>query len=161
MKTFVLIQRENQQHPFWWEKEGEGLFRNISGGFIYAQLDKYEILQEVAAESFEELDWTITRFGKVKGYINGWLSPSGDWFPCCEEDHDDVAQFIIKKDSVEMEEQGWSKVSAGEAFSPYSLKLRIDRPFTEMQKAFLRRHEISFFDDDNVDREAVKSIDGF
>lgn len=140
MKTFVLIRLKNAKHPSWWERQG-GILRNVNGGYFSFPEEECRILKAVAAEGFDGLDWSETKLGKVEGYSNGWLSPSGDWYSCYPEDCENVAQFILKKSPEMLRGQGWCKVLGGEVFSGY-------QPGTEKeccsveQRAFFEKHGI-------------------
>ncbi|MFA5025118.1 MAG: hypothetical protein WC503_01225 [Candidatus Shapirobacteria bacterium] len=58
--------------------------------------------------------------------LNGWLSPSGEFFECAPLHHVVIIEHIIRKPSYEAEKTGWLKIVDGHV-------LNVDRPPNEYQ----------------------------
>lgn len=56
------------------------------------------------------LDWTDTKLVD-NSYRTGWLSPDGNFFGCAYYLHSLQAKFILKKTELELENEGWCRIS--------------------------------------------------
>jgi len=97
----------------WWEISGNKVI-NENGG--WHDFYKDENSQIVEAESFDDL---YKKLGKdyfsyliKKDSLYGWLSPSGEWFPCSYADHKDLAELYLGMNEKLLETSGWAKVTA-------------------------------------------------
>ena len=73
----------------------------------------FDILEEVEANHFDELDYRGTYYdptGKTWNG-NGWISRDGKAYACDWMEHDDVAYYYFKKSIREMESSGWIRVN--------------------------------------------------
>jgi len=87
--------------PCWFE-DGVSRWVNHSGGGFEKSPDKEEIVDECHAEDIFELDWTRTTYNRPDSEI-GWLAPDGRWHGCGSQDHDFVAEMILKMPTREAE----------------------------------------------------------
>lgn len=99
---------EDSIEDIWEESETS----NINGGRCTLGMFYYDIESIVEAESFYNLNYSNTSYDpslkEWKG--NGWLSPSGEIYPCDWMEHDDVAEFYFKKDVTTFEKTGWLRL---------------------------------------------------
>lgn len=111
LQTFVLGRLKFWDHPSWLKVRGDGYLENIGGGRMPND-SSVIVLETVRAVDFWDraLDWKKTGLGQQQGTDAGWLSRSGEWFPCRREDHDLFARMILRKKTPDMEREGWVRV---------------------------------------------------
>ena len=106
-------------HPY--NDSGELVFSNPAGGFLYEHMiAKEDILEVVEVDDWGNLDWSKTteykemmKFNeenKYKNDVDGWLSPSGEFFACKRANHLAFADLIFNKSGIELERVGWATV---------------------------------------------------
>ena len=102
MKFYLLEGNFKGQPGTWYvhgginPKYGE-YWQNICGG----RMPKHKndvIIKEVEAEDWDDLNWKETYLGHLyRDLTEGWLSPTGEFVQAGYMQHEDVADFILKK----------------------------------------------------------------
>lgn len=139
MKKFYLINNEHAAGS--WYLDGGVRFErpcweNSVGGFMFKSNEDI-IAQEAEAEDWYDLDWKVTYLGNFKRDLReGWLSPMGEFVQADYRYHEDVAEMIIRKSSIELEDSGWIKMSTAFDNGYYSTKGRL----TTHQKTWLNKN---------------------
>lgn len=92
----------------WWELRDGMLINRVGGRHSYRE--EYEtILETVTAEDFEDLDWNNTYLNNPKEN-SGWLAPDGTFYGCPSQAHDLCAYLLIKKETKELEDEGYVRI---------------------------------------------------
>jgi hypothetical protein len=47
----------------------------------------------------------------------GWLAPDGTWYGCNYMEHEDIAMFVLRSNSCDLEEQGYVKIYESRFFN--------------------------------------------
>lgn len=125
IKCYDKDSNRNPRYASWWklstnefdengfdENYDEVIIFNDVGGRCTLPYFDFDVDSIVQAESSWDLDWSNTwadpKLRKWEG--NGWLSSSGKLYPCDWMEHDHIAIYFFKKDSIELEQEGWLKV---------------------------------------------------
>lgn len=113
----------------------ESYWVNMVGGmFPKSKCDT--ILDTKVVEDPEELDWSVTGF-LVTDTACGWLSPEGKWYGCTYENHDLIADLILKRPRRELDREGWVKVYGRKSNSPGGYSWECERRLTPEQRNWL------------------------
>lgn len=92
--------------PGWFKKLG-GWWVNTSGGKMPIT-DKEKVLRDAEVEDSYDLDWEPVLIKPGAGA--GWLDRKGNFWECTTEDHDRVAELVLRKSVEELEKTGWVRV---------------------------------------------------
>ena len=65
--------------------------------------------EKTEAESFADLNWYKTMVYNNK-FITGWVSPQGVFYGCDYRCHSLLARFILHKDDITLEKEGYMKI---------------------------------------------------
>lgn len=84
---------------------------NEMGGFHYHTVRVNDEI--VYAESRRDLDHSFLLDPNSE---LGWLAPDGTFYGCAYYAHEDVAYYVLKSTSVELEEKGWVKIYESRLF---------------------------------------------
>jgi hypothetical protein len=144
---FYKISKNNRK-PYWVTKSennyGE-IWINMHGGWCLKN-EKDEIL-EVADYPNKDSFIDCHRKEVYSYLINdnsdlGWLSPDGRFYGCAWAAHEMVAtEYFGKKDSCELESEGWIKVfDSVDSGTPVYAERRV----TEYQRVWLDDHNVKF-----------------
>ena len=115
-KRFVheynILGDNTKEETGWWEINGDYVYNENGGRHTYEPAsDK----PEIEASDFDDLYAKLGKDGFSylldKDSLYGWLSPSGEWFPCKYYDHLALATRYLGKKEEELEDTGWIKVS--------------------------------------------------
>ena len=113
----------------------ESYWVNMVGGMVpKSKCDT--ILDTKVVEDPEELDWSVTGF-LVTDTACGWLSPEGKWYGCTYENHDLIADLILKRPRRELDREGWVKVYGRKSNSPGGYSWECERRLTPEQRNWL------------------------
>lgn len=99
MNSFVKI------NGIWRQFEPET--NKIIGEEGYVEISGFE---RAEASSLSELDWNDTLVLNKK-LRTGWLNPDGEFFGCVPWCHRLQAEIIHQKTEVELEEEGWVRIT--------------------------------------------------
>lgn len=79
--------------------------------------------------------------------FHAWLSPTGELFRVDYWEHEDWAYDYLKKDSIQLEKEGWLKISDSHIVNP-------NFRFNELQK--IKMESLGFVIEEFCDRGVVK-----
>lgn len=121
---FFLVKTDGQEEVLWLRTTGEvdpkdGPEYESAGGYLYSEYE-FEVLEEIEAKSFGELDKTKSSFvipWEPDGLNSGWLDREGIFYGCTIQGHLDQADQVHGHSEGELEEMGWVKISAMEPLS--------------------------------------------
>ena len=90
----------------WWKisEDGTKLINRCGGHHSYTP-NENDIICEV--ESWDDLDYSFLLKDESP---YGWIDRNGRYYGCDYEDHDDIAEYVLKKTSRQLETEGWIKV---------------------------------------------------
>lgn len=115
---------------------------NEMGGF------HYHIIQEdddiIYAESRRDLDHSFLLDPNSE---LGWLAPDGTFYGCAYYDHENVAYYVLKSSSMELEEKGWVKIYESRLFGlgrNYYLGQKPHWKANYMSRNFLTKQQIDW-----------------
>lgn len=101
----------------YWELERHGAIGeevkvyNEMGGFHYHTIRANDEI--VYVESRRDLDHSFLLDPDSE---LGWLAPDGTFYGCAYYAHEDVAYYVLKSTSMELEEKGWVKIYESRLF---------------------------------------------
>jgi hypothetical protein len=113
----------------------ESYWMNMVGGMI-PKGKSDTILDTKIVESYDDLDWSVTGY-LVTDTVCGWLSPEGKWYGCTNENHDLIADLILKRSRRELDRAGWVKVYGRKSNSPGGYSWECERRLTPEQRNWL------------------------
>jgi hypothetical protein len=113
----------------------EGYWMNTVGGMI-PKTKGDTILDTKVVEDHSELDWSVTGY-LITDTDCGWLSPEGKWYGCSFENHDLVADLILKQSRRDLDRAGWVRVSGRKANSPGGYSWDCENRLTPEQRNWL------------------------
>jgi hypothetical protein len=108
---------------------------NTAGGMI-PKGKSDTILDTKIVEDHGELDWSVTGY-LISDTTCGWLSPDGKWYGCDFENHDLIADLILKRSRRELDRAGWVKVYSRKSNSPGGYSWECERRLTPEQRNWL------------------------
>ncbi len=116
MQTFYLVIVAGAKDPDWKvvdERETPVGIRSCwtnknSGYCLFCEDD--EIIAEVEAYDWDDLDWNHLIEGFDDDWSIGWLDRSGRFTPCRSWLHDQVADLIFGLEGNTLETRGWVKL---------------------------------------------------
>ncbi len=91
----------------YWEIRGDRLVNQGGGWHPYYPSPDDEIIE---VESYHDLDWSYLLNPES---LYGWLSPEGEYYGCDYMQHAMIADLILDKDEIDMEEEGYVKIFCG------------------------------------------------
>lgn len=92
----------------WWKIDGDRLVNRVGGWHPYKPEEDEEIIE---CEGWNELEGKIDYSYLLKpNSRNGWLDRGGNYYGCNYSDHDILAQKVLKKSEIELENLGWVKI---------------------------------------------------
>jgi hypothetical protein len=94
------------------------------------------ILDTAVVDDYAELDWSRTGY-LMTDTTCGWLSPEGKWYGCSFENHDLVADLILKQSRRSLERAGWVIVSGRKRNCPGGYSWNCDTRLTPEQRNWL------------------------
>lgn len=149
----ALVQWYPFPKPFWVEDQDDGWWYHRAGGQMRKTRD--DIIHEtttVPAGDWRALDWKKTGFYDPTSSV-GWLSPSGEFFGCGSQEHDTVADLILKSTVHGLETAGWVRVDRAGQLG--SMTYRCFRALTAEQRVWLgaRGHDLEYDGADPLDEE--------
>lgn len=106
--TFLLLKAKyGEQMPCWYEKDLDhnDHLNNMSGGFTVLNGED-QILQEIQANNFEDLDWKDTILDDPSQDA-GYLDRSGRFIGCSAYRHISCAKYRLNKTQDQLEKEGW------------------------------------------------------
>lgn len=109
---FVLVKYPD--NGISWCEDIDGRLYNYSGGFT-VEGRGVEVLESCIAHDWPELDWSKTTL-RNDNKAEGWLSPSGEFFGCSYMDHDKLARLYLKKETGDLEMEGWCRIVREEEY---------------------------------------------
>jgi len=131
----------------WWVADKGDEYWYWRGGPSKCPKSKTDkILDITFAVEYQDLDHTRTSIMKPDS-DTGWIDLQGNWYPCEYTGHDDYSFYVLKRNSIDIEEEGWIKVWGKS--SPYGTEwtCRANR-LTKRQKKKMVDLELSFNDGD-------------
>lgn len=83
-----------------------------NGNYGRCPVSAFDVLEEVEADCFEELDYKGTHLDPTgkEWNGNGWIDRDGKLYPCDWMQHDDLAYYYFKKSVDQLEASGWIRV---------------------------------------------------
>jgi len=112
---YYLVKSAGWRVPGWFTRGeapwgGEDVWENNVGGLMPVS-DNDEILKEVEADYFEDLDWSGTYLDDPSQDA-GWLDRGGRFSGCESMLHDSAAELLHKSSTRELEDRGWVRICA-------------------------------------------------
>lgn len=93
--------------PSWFE-DGGNEWTSDCGSFMLKREDDV-IVSSVEAESFEELDYSLTSLNQPDSKA-GWLDRNGKFYGCDSTKHDLYAYCILHQSVAQLECEGWVRI---------------------------------------------------
>ena len=107
VQTWYLIQPEGFSRPWWFTKPDRRYWDNAVGGIrLCSKTDR--IISKVRCR-FDDLDHSVTGL-LVPDSKYGWLSPAVRFYGCTYGAHHLLARHVLKRNEVDLEEEGWIRV---------------------------------------------------
>lgn len=97
---------EDKNHESSWYLYSDNKKINRVGGYNFIR-ETDEVLEEVEAEDFEDLDWTNTFLNNPNEKC-GWVSPDGKFYGCKSMDHINCIELVCKLSMSQAEKLGWA-----------------------------------------------------
>lgn len=99
---------------YWWEYKPEDslreatLYNAVGGRMSFCDIRFCEV---ATADNFSKLDWSGTAVFDNEKYLSGWLSPKGEFWGCDYRHHDDLAYYVLGKQTYQLENEGYIKIT--------------------------------------------------
>ena len=108
MRNFVMYD------GYWWEYDPNDslksatLINPMGGRNSFCDI---RFCKTAIAKDRTELDWSGTCVYDNKKYLSGWLSPKGKFYGCDYRNHENLAEYVLHKETYELEKEGYIKVN--------------------------------------------------
>ena len=111
MRHFVMYE------GYWWEYDPKDslksatLINPMGGRNSFCDI---RFCKTAIANDRTELDWKGTCVYDNTKYLSGWLSPKGEFYGCDYRSHESCANYVLHKESYELEREGYIKINFDE-----------------------------------------------
>jgi len=132
-------------NAYYWVADRGDYWENWAGGRLpKGRRDDVRARQTIenSREGWRALDWTQTGYASRPDAEYGWLAPDGTFYGCDYQGHASLAEFILKRDVSELENEKYVRVDGPGALGRNSF--RVDGEITDAQRSWLlaRGHDL-------------------
>lgn len=133
MIKFALIESDGSTR--WMKETGDDTWEDTWGNIWRRQnYPDIKVKERAYADGFDKLDWRKTSFYNAKG-TSGWLDPAGVFWGCDYGGHSKLTIFVIRREYVDIEREGWVHVNDHGRKGKYSY--RVSGILTPAQEVWL------------------------
>jgi hypothetical protein len=102
----------------WWKIDGDRLY-NIRGGWHCYTPSPNDIIIEADSWDDVPMDYLLNN-----NAITGWIAPDGTFYGCDAEEHELIAERVLKTSETMLEDQGYVKIFRNPSYLIYTMRQR-------------------------------------